>query len=702
MSIQYDDQQLLWVIKTKSMDYVLRCDEFGAIQHVYWGRKLSRVEDYTAWFSMSKWSWESEKGNSREELMPWAELNFTEPGLKVLYADGTRDLALSYEKFEIINENSLVLTLRDQLQQVSVKLHYQLFEEFDLVERKVEVANDSDHSVSLEQVMAAVWHLPDYSDYRLTYLVGRWGAETQVRQERLQEGKKVLESRRGNTGHHANPWFAVDFNNANEEQGEVYFGALAFSGNWKIVVEHTPYQTVQVAVGLNNFDFAWELSPGEIFVSPSSIGGYTDQGFGQASRNLHDYERRYVLPDAERHLPVLYNSWEATSFDVTESGQMALAEKAAAMGAELFVVDDGWFAGRIIDNGGLGDWKVDKDKFPNGLTPLIEHTHRLGMQFGLWVEPEMVNPDSDLYRLHPDWAYHFQGRDRTEVRNQLVLNLARSDVQEYLFECLDELLSENNISYLKWDMNRYFSEPGWPGIPVNKQKEIWVRHVQAIYDLWERLQKKHPNVAFESCAGGGGRIDLGIMRYSHQFWISDNTDPLDRLTIQEGYTHAYTTKAMRCWVTDAPNWVNGRKTSLEYRFHSAMMGALGIGLNLNQASSEELDKCNEMILQYKGIRDIIQDGDLYRLHSPRESNYSAVQYVNKDKSKCALFVFLRSQQFRSLIPPIRLRGLDDNALYHMGENQEALSGSALMHRGIKVSLAGDFSSKLMIFDMDIN
>jgi alpha-galactosidase len=354
------------------------------------------------------------------------------------------------------------------------------------------------------------------------------------------------------------------------------------------------------------------------------------------------------------------------------------------MGAELFVVDDGWFSGRIIDNGGLGDWKVDKEKFPNGLTPLIEHTHRLGMQFGLWVEPEMVNPNSDLYRLHPDWVYHFQGRERSEVRNQLVLNLARSDVQEYLFDCLDGLLSEYNISYIKWDMNRYFSEPGWPGLPANKQKENWIRHVIAIYELWERLQKKHPHVAFESCAGGGGRVDLGIMRYAHQFWISDNTDPLDRLTIQEGYTYA-------------PNWVNGRTASLEYRFHSAMTGALGIGLNLNQVSSSDLEICREMILQYKSIRDIIQEGDLYRLHSPREAFYSVALYVSKDKSRGALFIFLHSQKFNNQLPPIRLNGLDEHAVYKISETQETLSGSALMHRGIKHTLTGDLSSKLITF-----
>ena len=291
--------------------------------------------------------------------------------------------------------------------------------------------------------------------------------------------------------------------------------------------------------GYNDFDFSWPLKPGESLSTPPYYGGFSSRGFGEASRLMHRLERNEILPDhAHPHVrPVLYNSWEATTFDVNEPGQKVLAEKAAKLGVELFVMDDGWFGKRNDDHAGLGDWYVNPQKFPQGLQPLISYVNSLGMDFGLWFEPEMVNPDSDLYRHHPDWAMNFPGRPRSEARNQLVLNMARDDVKEYIFGVLDKMLSENNIKYIKWDMNRHFGEPGWAEVPVAEQKEIWVKYVRNVYEIIDRLRAKHPNLEIESCSGGGGRLDLGILERVNVVWTSDNTEAFDRLGIQEGFTY---------------------------------------------------------------------------------------------------------------------------------------------------------------------
>ena len=550
--------------------------------------------------------------------------------------------------------------------------------------------------------------MPAGEGYRLTYLTGRWAGETQLTREPILPGKKVLESRRGNTSHQLNPWFAIDARGeADEEHGRVWFGALGWSGNWKLVVEDTPpAHQVRVTGGYNDFDFSWPLAPGESLSTPPYYGGFSSQGFGEASRLLHRFERDEILPDRAhpRVRPVLYNSWEATEFNVNEAGQKALAEKAAKIGVELFVMDDGWFGKRNDDHAGLGDWYVNPQKFPNGLKPLISYVNSLGMDFGLWFEPEMVNPDSDLYRQHPDWAMNFPGRSRSEARNQLVLNMARQDVKEYIFGVLDKMLSENNIKYIKWDMNRHFGEPGWPEASLAEQKEIWVKYVRNVYEIIDRLRARHPSLEIESCSGGGGRVDLGILERVNEVWTSDNTEAFDRLGIQEGFSLAYAPKIMSAWVTDVPN-MNGRSTPLQYRFLVAMQGALGIGSNLNKWSAEDFALATRMVSTYKSIRETVQQGDLYRLFSPREGELTANQYVSADGKQTVLFAFLHSQQYLRPAPTVCLRGLEDKAAYRIKsldgklvEKQEVLSGSFLMHHGLNLSLRGDYDSTLVILE----
>lgn len=683
-----------WVLRTNHTDYAIGVDESGALQHLYWGEKLSLPDDYPGADCRQAWIWEPEDGISREETMPWGKRNFAEPGLKVEFADRTRDLVLHFTGAHIEND-TLRIELQDALKSLQVTACYRVFGEFDLIERSLEVKNTGDAPANIEQAMSAIWHLPVYSSYRLTYLTGHWGAETQLRRETLHEGKKIIEARRGITGHTSNPFFAVDFGDAAEEYGHVYFGGLAFSGHWKIVAERTPYQTLQLAAGIHDFDFRWLLKPGETFVTPVCVGGFTADGYGDASRKLHGYQQEHVQRNGGELRKVLYNSWEATYFDVNEENQKRLAEKAAKLGVERFVVDDGWFGQRDDDTAGLGDWHVNRTKFPNGLKPLIDYVTSLGMDFGIWVEPEMVNPDSERYRQHPDWVYHFPDRPRSEGRNQLVLNLAREDVQAFVFQTLDELLSTHEISFVKWDMNRYFSEPGWPCAEAGREREIWVRHVNALYDIWRRLQEKHPHVQFESCAGGGGRVDMGIMRFADQFWTSDNTDALDRLRIQWGYSHAYNSKSMVCWVTETVNYMNGRRIPLKFRFHSAMMGTLGIGMNLNHLTPQEIEEAAGYIAQYKQIRPVVQEGHCYRLSPPEHSDLTSVQYVGRDGLQAVVFVFRHAQQFGHPAFPVRPCGLEPYMRYRNEETGEVRSGQGWMSRGIQLKLTGDYDSAIV-------
>ena len=561
--------------------------------------------------------------------------------------------------------------------------------------------------LTLESAQSAVWNLPAGEGYNLTYSTGRWAGEDQLHHEPIHEGQKVLESRKGHTSHNFNPWFMIDAGDAAEEHGSVWFGALAWSGNWRFAIEQTPYRQVRVTGGLNTFDFSYPLKPGESLETPPFYGGYSAAGFGAVSRMLHKFEREQILPGgaASRLRPVLYNSWEATTFAVNEQGQKDLAAKAAKLGVELFVMDDGWFGARNNDRAGLGDWFVNPQKFPQGLKGLIDHVNSLGMDFGLWVEPEMVNANSDLYRKHPDWVLNFPGRPRSELRNQMILNLARDDVKQYLFEVLDKLATENNVRYFKWDMNRSFTEPGWPETAPADERKLWVAYVRNLYEIIDRLRAKHPKLEIESCSGGGGRIDLGILQRVDEVWPSDNTEAFDRLRIQEGFSYAYTPKIMSAWVTDVPN-MNQRSVSLAYRFLVAMQGALGVGSNLNKFTEQDTATATQMIAAYKRIRPTIQTGDLYRIASPRGGDITANQYVSSDGKQSVLFAFRHAQQYRADPPVIRLRGLDEKAVYKLeavtnrlaGGQQAQYSGAYLMRNGLALSLRGDYDATAIILE----
>jgi alpha-galactosidase len=716
-SAMFDEGSKVFRLDGGDVTYAFGVNARGELQQIYWGGRLGAADRIPQAVPAREWaSFDSSYTNTPQEYAGWGAGLFVEPALKVTFADGNRDLVLHYDRHETTSDGFNVV-LKDIKRQVFVTLHYSMDARSGILARSVTIENKEAQPITIEQAAAAAWALPA-AHYTLNYLTGRWAGEWTLTQESLHPGARVIESRRGSTGHQANPWFAIEAGDRPDENaGEVWFGALAWSGSWRITVEQDQLDAVRVTGGFNPFDFGYVLKPGEKLESPVFYGGYSAQGLDGASRILHHYEIAHVLPHrvgegdeaAPKPRPVIYNSWEATEFNVTEDGQKALAEKAASLGVDRFVMDDGWFGQRKDDHAGLGDWYVNSTKFPHGLKPLIDKVHALGMDFGLWVEPEMVNPDSDLYRKHPEWVLNFPGRPRSEQRNQLVLNLARTDVRDYILGFLDKLLTENDIAFLKWDYNRNWSEPGWDQLPPAEQKKVYVEFTRNLYAILAELKKRHPKVELESCSGGGGRVDLGILEYADEVWPSDNTDPFDRLTQQDGFTYAYTPQIMMAWVTDSPHWLNKRTTSLEYRMLSSMQGSLGIGANISKWNEQETATAKRLIASYHQVQKTIVQGDLYRLISPRNgSEFSATQTVNGDKSQSVVFAFIHSTQEGHGFPLLKLEGLDAKAEYTLtaiegapGKGTPATaSGAWWMNHGLEMSenFRGDFQAAAFRLD----
>ncbi|QBE62155.1 alpha-galactosidase [Pseudoduganella lutea] len=698
-----DDANKVFRLDGGGVTYAFGVNGEGQLQSLYWGSALAPGDRLPAPVQVP----ENSSNEMPVNLTPFEFPGFgggltVEPALKVTFPDGVRDLVLRHVSHQADDEK-IVIRLKDVSRAVHVTLTYAMDAATGILARSAVVENRTASWLQVDQLAAASLTLPYSDDYRMSYLTGRWAGEFALQTRPIVPGSIVIESRKGVTSHQANPWLAISRGATEEEAGPVWFGALGWSGSWRIHVDMDSLGGLRTTAGYNPFDFAYRLNAGESLASPVFHAGYSEEGFGGASRLFHRYQREKILPGAPapRVRPVLYNSWEATLFAVDEPGQIALAEKAASIGVERFVMDDGWFGARSSDKAGLGDWVVNRKKFPNGLAPLIRRVNDLGMEFGLWVEPEMVNPDSDLYRAHPDWVIHFPGRPRSEARTQLVLNLARKDVYDYLLKMLDRLLTDHRIGFLKWDHNRAWSEPGWPDVAAPGQQRLYVAYVNNLYKLLAELRRRHPKVEIESCASGGGRVDLGIMALTEQVWTSDNTDPFDRLLIQDGFTRAYTPAIMMAWVTDAPNFVNKRVTSLEYRFLSAMQGGLGIGANLNHWKDDDFATAKRLVADYKTIRATVLNGNLYRLVSPQGgSRRSATLSVAQDGSQAVLFAFLHSSGLRERQPRIQLRGLDAKKVYALRaiagkaapRTPERASGAYWMGHGLSVAMEGDFQA----------
>lgn len=681
----------IFVIETKNTHYAIGVDERGLVRHLHWGDKVDK-KDYdipAIWDTNSNYS---DLDNAKLEYTVFGGKLYRNCAFKCTYADGCRDSVFLFENAEE-TENSLAITLVDKAYDVRIKLHYLFSKNDDIITRFAEVINDSNASVMLDRIMSAEINLPTEKPYEIQNMNGSWGAEFQLETTELKTGSVNYESRKGTMGHTNHPVFIAS-QNATEDYGRVYFGALGYGGNFKVEMTRDYRGMTRGIIGINDFDFSYELKAGESFVTPKVYIGVTD-GFAVMSNMMGKFAVENIMPKsfAKKPLPVLYNSWEATWFDVSVENQLELAKKAKQIGCELFVMDDGWFGDRHDDHQGLGDWVVNKQKFPNGLNELIDGVNELGMDFGLWFEPEMVQRDSDLFRTHPDWIYHYEKRENSELRNQLVLNLTKPEVKQFVFDCMDKMLQKHDIKYIKWDMNRPFSEIGAENL--ENPQELWYRHTMAVYEIADKLKEKYPYLQLEACSSGGGRAELGALEHFDMVWTSDNTDPLDRLTIQKGYSMLYPTKSMRAWVTDWNDWC--RPTSLDFRFLSSMQGSLSIGANLSKYSDDDLAKAEKYISLYKDIRPTIQFGDLYRLASVRQDDYNATEYVKDDQA--VLFICTGADSlFNHQFKEIRLKGLDSNAIYSFDIDNKHFekSGAYLMNVGINQCLGTPLECKIVV------
>lgn len=682
--IFYLEENRIFVLETENTHYVFGIDPAGYNRHLHWGAKCDPA-DYAFTEIGDENSNHSMLDEYRQELTPFGSTVYRTCDLKAQFADGCREVALRYTGYRL-KDDTLRVAFADAYYPLQVRLGYQVYPGLDIIKRWVEVENTGSAPISFERLFSAGFSLPGIDPYTFENTNGAWGGEFLPCRTVLDGGNLVYESHRGASNHNQSPYF-IAHRGATETRGAVYFGSLAYSGNFKIIAGRDLYGITRVSLGMNDFDFSHTLEPGAHFETPPVYCGKTE-GLGEMSRQMNRFCLEHLLPSGFRAepLPVLYNSWEATEFNVNVADQTRLAEIAAKIGVELFVMDDGWFGARNNDRAGLGDWFVNPEKFPGGLDELIGNVNALGMDFGLWVEPEMVNPDSDLYRAHPDWTYHFPHRHADELRHQLVLNMTRSDVQAYILDCLDRLLTDHNIRYIKWDMNRPFSQVGAENLADPKMYSYL--HTMAVYRIVDELKRRHPGVQFESCASGGGRCDLGAISHFDQVWTSDNTDGIDRMTIQKGYSMLHPIKTMRAWVTDIAG-IN-KPCSLDFRFHIAMQGALGLGGNLEKYSPEELEICRRNVALYKEIRPLVQFGDLYRILDADRDEVLCNQYVSRDKMQAVLFLSARGTRFFKKKMNLRFAGLAPDRAYAFTLDGVAYKkgGAFLMEVGLPVYVRG--------------
>lgn len=696
--IRQDSEPTRWTITTKHSEQIIAVGSDGIVVPVYYGA-IGGQEPTANQLRVNP-----KVGNKIREVPFRGGFVEQVPAIEAVYADGTRDVDLIYDSAKIADidgQPGLQIVMKDQAYGLEVTAFYRVFPDQDIVEKWLAISNHGTAAVVLENAQSASVELPK-GEYNLTQLAGEWAHEFQEFTSRVTPGVKTIQVR-DFQGLNNPPWVAIRaVGPAGESTGQTYFAALHYSGNWRLDIYNTFNGPAQIVGGINFWDTSLTLKPGEEFTTPKMTVGFSSDGLGGAARQLQDYTRKFVLPAHFRTTlrPVIYNSWYATGFNVNEQQQIALAKIASEIGVELFCMDDGWFKGRTTDRAGLGDWTPDTNKFSHGLGPMIKQINALGMKFGLWVEPEMVNPDSDLYRAHPDWIFHYPKREQHEGRNQYMLNLARPDVYAYTLDWMTKLLSENNIKFIKWDHNRALSEAGWPDAPPEQQRAVRILYMQNLYKLVDELRAKFPDVIFEDCASGGARADLGMLEHFDQVWTSDNTNPDDRLFIQSGYLNMLPANTMVSWVTD-DNWHHS-PLSMNYRFSVSMQGVLGVGGNITKWSEDDLKTARRMISLYKQLRPTIQQGDVYQLLSPINSNRIATQYVSQDGHESVLFMYSLEDDMAGSRPQERetrtlhLQGLDPYATYTLkGSVRGDFTGQALMDAGIPWPVFGDYNTSIV-------
>ena len=729
----------------ENISYVMKLVRTEQPAQLYFGKKIRHRNDFSHMFQ--RWT-ERVGGFSAnpfgddetfsldvvmQEYPSYGTTDFRQPAFEILQNNGSRITNFKYKSHNIfdgknkleglpatyVENNSeaktLEIVLEDSLINTEMILSYTIFEKFDAIARNVKFINKSTEKIELTRVLSMCLDLPDY-DYEMIHLSGTWTRERHVKTRKLEHGVQEIYSARGASSPHHNPFIALKRPNTDEFCGEVYGFNLVYSGNFLAQVEVDHYDVSRVLLGINPFDFSWTLEKNKSFQSPEAILVYSDKGLNGMSQTFHNlYKERLcrgLWRDKDR--PVLINNWEATYFDFNEEKILNIAKTAVNLGIELFVLDDGWFGDRNDDYRALGDWFVNKEKLPNGVDGLAKKVNEMGLKFGLWFEPEMINKNSRLYEEHPDWIIGVPDRSNSPSRNQNILDFSRVEVVDYIYEKIRDILSCGNIFYIKWDMNRNMTEIGSVTLPFNRQKEVAHRYMLGLYRLLEKLTTEFPEILFESCASGGGRFDPAMLYYMPQTWASDNSDAIERLNIQYGTSFAYPPITMGAHVSAVPNHQLRRITSLNTRANVAFFGAFGYELDLNKMTEDEKEVVKEQVRLYKENRTLLRTGDFYRLLSPFENNEVAWIVVSKDKKEAILAYYQILSKSNHGFKTIRLKGLDTNLEYFSEEDNLSFYGDELLNCGYKfkhdifdelghketeeeIRRTGDFKSKLIKF-----
>ncbi len=706
-------QQLI-DIRTDDVSIVLAARPDGEVHFRHFG---SRIDDPSP-LAGYKSSRRADHGTDDLACPAMGGRNFREPALRITHADGDMNTDLRYvshssRQLADPNVTETVVKMTDCCQALDVELVFTAYARENVITTHTVIRNREEGPVTLHSFYSSAVTLKS-DKYLLTHLYGAWAREAQVDHTLLTHGSKSIESMREvRTTHTENPAFMLTLGSGSfsENCGEVIAGALAWSGNFRLNFEVDEYDVLTVLAGANPNGSEYRLRPGESFTTPEMIYTHSLRGAGGASRNLHDWARNYGVYHAERVVPTLLNSWEGAYFDFDAKVLKQMIDDAASMGLEMFVLDDGWFGNkypRNASNAGLGDWQVNRKKLPAGIDDIASYAHRKGLKFGIWIEPEMVNPKSELAERHPDWIVRPSKREAPETRRQWLLDLSNPAVQDFVFETFDNTMKlSDKIDYIKWDANRNANNVGSAYLPADEQSHFWIDYAQGFYKVMERIRAKYPDVLIQACASGGGRVEYGALRYFDEFWTSDNTEALSRARIQYGTSLFYPAVAMGSHVSAVPNHQTGNITPIKFRFDMACAGRLGMELQPKQMTDAEKEFARRAIASYKEYRDIVMQGDLYRIGTPYdESGCYGVLYVAKDKRQAVLFAYSLRYQGRSLIPKFRLDGLDPKTGYTVRElnvdkprfwfDGKTLSGELLMNAGINPHLSKIYDSAVFI------
>lgn len=703
-------------VSTNDQSMVFSAAPNDKVIFMYWGEKINDSSSFLN--KRFKGQPDTDQDFAPQLYPAYGGRYYLNPALKLTHDDGVLTTELVYagstKKVLDANRTETVISLKDKLYPIFVDIHFVTYAKENIISQSVTISHKEKGNIKLENIASS--YIPLHAEsYYLTHFHGTWAAEMQMEEERLTHGVKVIESKKGVRATQAeNPSFILSVNGPSyENSGEVYAGSLAWSGNYKLSFEMDETGTLNIISGLNPFAATQILKPQQEFKTPEMILAYSANGKGQISRNYHDWSRKYALAHGDIARPVILNSWEGAYFNFDEATITNMIDDAAKFGVEMFVLDDGWFGNKYPrngDNAGLGDWQVNKTKLPRGINYLADYAVSKGVKFGIWIEPEMVNPDSELAHKHPEWIVKSGKRDILPMRNQWLLDLSNPKVQDFVYNTFDEVVSMSpNISYIKWDANRHVDNVGSEYLSKDEQTHFWYEYVKGLYSVYERIRAKYSNIEIQLCSSGGGRVEFGALKYHDEFWASDNTNALDRIYIQYGTNLFFPSIATASHVSTSPNHQTGMMIPLKFRFDVAMSGRLGMELQPKDITGDEYVFAKKAIESYKQVRPIIHFGDLYRLVSPYDGNsWASHMYVSKDKKQSVLFAYSLKYHGRTTFFETKLNGLDPNKNYMITElnmtsdrssfsgNGQVFSGDYLMKAGIILNIGNPFDSTVLL------